>query len=150
MQMNKRELERYSRLYSEIETEITSTQDRITQLRKELKTAKEVRQHRQQYDAMAKVQMMHNAWLSSLDLLCPSQVILQHPGRHQSLDQIQQLEQQLEHLSSQHESLSHQLSLRRKQCHLLVFAIQQLTESLDQEQQTDEGSDGDRTTPMET
>ena len=55
MQMNKRELERYSRLYSEIETEITSTQDRIIQLRKELKIAKEVRQHRQQYDAMAKV-----------------------------------------------------------------------------------------------
>ena len=55
MQMNKRELERYTRLYSEIEAEITSTQERITELRKELKIAKEVRQHRQQYDAMAKV-----------------------------------------------------------------------------------------------
>lgn len=79
-----------------------------------------------------------------------SQVIHQHPARQQSLDQIQQLEQKLETLSTQHESLSQQLSLRRKQCHLLVFAIQQLMESLDQEQQGDRGSDGDRNTPMET
>ena len=55
MQMNEKELDRYRQLYSEIETEISSTQERIVQLRKELKTAREVRQHRQQYDAMAKV-----------------------------------------------------------------------------------------------
>lgn len=58
MQMNDKELDRYKQLYSEIEAEITSTQERIIQLRKELKMAREVRQHRQQYDAMAKVWVM--------------------------------------------------------------------------------------------
>lgn len=58
MQMNEREIERYTELYKEIETEISSTQEKIVQLRKELKIAKVVRQHRQQYDAMAKVRYM--------------------------------------------------------------------------------------------
>lgn len=76
------------------------------------------------------------------------QVIHQHPERQQSMKVIEDLEHQMSSLTSQHETLSEQLSHRRKQCHLLVFAIQQLMDSLDQEQ-SEESSVG-RSTPMET
>lgn len=110
--MNDQEKVRYDQLVSSIDKEIADTQVLIETLRDKLITARLVRQHRQEYDAMASVIQISIA-------------------RKDSTLKIEQLEKQLEDLSARQGHLKDQLSLRRKQGYLLSFAIHQLLDNLD-------------------
>lgn len=109
--MNCKEEKQYDELVTSIEKQIKDTQEHIESLREELVKARLVRQHSQEYDALANVIMMTTA-------------------REDSSIRIQQLEKQLEELSNKHVQLSDQLSLRRKQGYLLMFSIHQLLDIL--------------------
>ena len=105
--MTEREQERYEQLASDIRHELLTTRNEIVELREELKRGQQIRQHRQECDAMARV-------------------IQQHPERHVTMERISQLEHMLTELTEQHRHVAEHLEARRKQGHLLVVAIHQL------------------------
>lgn len=107
MMMTEREQERYEQLASDIKVELLTTQKMIIELREQLRKGRQIRQHRQECDAMARV-------------------IQQHPERLVTMERINQLERMLTELTEQHRSVNEHLETRRKQGHLLVVAIHQL------------------------
>ena len=116
LEMNKREMERYEQVYSEIERSIAEAEQQITQYREELQQSREIRKHRQEYDALA-------------------QVIQQHPPRQESEEKIAQLKEKLQTLLTTRDALSSKLELRRKQFHLLMHSIHQLQDMMGSESQ---------------
>ncbi len=55
MEMNRKEMDRYERVYSEIEGNIEAAQQQILDYKLELQQAQIIRNHRQEYNALAKV-----------------------------------------------------------------------------------------------
>ncbi|XP_064383271.1 THO complex subunit 7 homolog [Halichondria panicea] len=111
MEMNRKEMDRYERVYSEIESNIEAAQQQISDYKVELQQAQIIRNHRQEYNALAKV-------------------IQKYPPRQISKDKISDLEQSLSDLVVKKEQLSNVLDLRKKQFHLLVQCVHQLQDEL--------------------
>jgi THO complex subunit 7 len=97
-------------IYSE--TSIREAQAKIRKCQQELREAKTVRKHRQNYDLLAGV-------------------IQQHPDRQESMKQMAELKTELTHLKDKREMLHRKLDSRRKQFHVLVHSIQGLQKLLE-------------------
>lgn len=110
--MNLREMENYEKIYTDIEQNITSAHDKISECKKEIQRAKRIRKNRQEYDALAKV-------------------IQQHPDRHETLKQLEALDKELQQLSHIKENVEDKLELRKKQFHVLLSTIQELQQTLE-------------------
>ncbi|CAH3112266.1 unnamed protein product, partial [Pocillopora meandrina] len=113
-EMNELETENYEKIYSEIEQSISLAYEEIASCKTELQKAKRIRRNRQEYDALAKV-------------------ITQHPERQETLKQIEELDKELNSLTSTKESLFSKLELRQKQFHLLINTIHELQRMLEGE-----------------
>ncbi|XP_061544161.1 THO complex subunit 7 homolog isoform X1 [Phycodurus eques] len=121
--MNLREMENYGKIYSNIEQNITSAHEKIAECKKEIQRAKRVRKNRQEYDALAKV-------------------IQHHPNRHETLKQLEALDKELQQLCNIKENVDAKLELRKKQFHVLLSTIQELQQTLenDEKMETDENN----------
>ncbi|KAM7006694.1 THO complex subunit 7 homolog isoform 1-T1 [Tautogolabrus adspersus] len=91
--MNLREMENYEKIYTDIEQNITSAHEKITECKKEIQRAKRIRKNRQEYDALAKV-------------------IQQHPDRHETLKQLEALDKELQQLSRIKENVDAKVRLK--------------------------------------
>ncbi|CAG5983523.1 THO complex subunit 7 homolog [Menidia menidia] len=116
--MNLREMENYEKIYTNIEQNITSAHEKITDCKKEIQRAKRIRKNRQEYDALAKV-------------------IQQHPDRHDTLNQLEALDKELQQLSHIKENVDAKLELRKKQFHVLLTTIQELQQTLENDEKSD-------------
>uniref|UniRef100_A0AAQ4PIW4 THO complex 7 n=1 Tax=Gasterosteus aculeatus aculeatus TaxID=481459 RepID=A0AAQ4PIW4_GASAC len=116
--MNLREMENYEKIYTNIEQNITSAHDKIAECKKEIQRAKRIRKNRQEYDALAKV-------------------IQQHPDRHETLKQLEALDKELQQLSHIKENVDAKLELRKKQFHVLLSTIQELQQTLENDEKSD-------------
>lgn len=128
--MNLREMENYEKIYSNIEQNITSAHEQIAECKKEILRAKRIRKNRQEYDALAKV-------------------IQQHPDRHETLKQLEALDKELQHLSQIKENVDAKLELRKKQFHVLLSTIQELTQTLDNDEKSD-NDDHNQESPVDS
>ncbi|XP_073682317.1 THO complex subunit 7 homolog [Garra rufa] len=126
--MNLKEMENYEEIYADIEKSITSAHDKIAECKKEIQRAKRIRKNRQEYDALARV-------------------IKQHPDRHETLKQLEALDKELQQLSHIKENVEDKLELRKKQFHVLLTTIQELQQTLDNDEKMD--SDDTQESPME-
>merc|ERR1711915_44451 len=116
--MNLREMENYEKIYTNIEQNITSAHEKIAECKKEIQRAKRIRKNRQEYDALAKV-------------------IQQHPDRHDTLKQLEALDKELQQLSKIKENVDAKLELRKKQFHVLLSTIQELQQTLENDEKSD-------------
>uniref|UniRef100_A0A8C1GBY0 THO complex 7 n=1 Tax=Cyprinus carpio TaxID=7962 RepID=A0A8C1GBY0_CYPCA len=126
--MNLKEMENYEAIYADIEKSITSAHEKIAECKKEIQRAKRIRKNRQEYDALARV-------------------IKQHPDRHETLKQLEALDKELQQLSHIKENVEDKLELRKKQFHVLLTTIQELQQTLENDEKTD--SDDTQESPME-
>ncbi|XP_008318588.1 THO complex subunit 7 homolog [Cynoglossus semilaevis] len=117
--MNLREMENYEKIYKNIEQNITSAHEKITECKKEIQRAKRIRKNRQEYDALAKV-------------------IQLHPDRHETLKQLEALDKELQQLSNTKDNVDAKLELRKKQFHVLLSTIQELQQTLDNDEKSDD------------
>ncbi|XP_045164609.1 THO complex subunit 7 homolog [Mercenaria mercenaria] len=116
--MNLLEQENYERLNKQIESRIEEAEQKIKESKEELKMAKQIRKHRQEYDALAKV-------------------IQQQPDRQETTRKLQNVDEELKHSEETKKKLEQKLDLRRKQFHVLISAIHELQSMLEE----DEGSE---------
>lgn len=116
--MNSKEQQHYSKLYSDIDDSIKKAQEKIAECKQDLHQAKRVRRNRQEYDAMAKS-------------------VAQFPDRLESQRQLAVLNRDLEALRQSEESIDAKLDLRRKQFHVLVCAIHEMQHLLEEEEDRD-------------
>ncbi|XP_050978080.1 THO complex subunit 7 homolog [Labeo rohita] len=126
--MNLKEMENYEEIYADIEKSITSAHDKIAECKKEIQRAKRIRKNRQEYDALARV-------------------IKQHPDRHETLKQLEALDKELQQLSHIKENVEDKLELRKKQFHVLLTTIQELQQTLENDEKME--SDDAQESPME-
>lgn len=119
--MNETELENYEKLYTQIDSGTETVKTEIVKAKEELNAAKQIRQNRMEYDALAKV-------------------IAQQPDRQQTEARLALLRAELETLQSTQGDLDAKLEMRRKQFHVLVTSIHQLQRLLDDDQ-AEEGGD---------
>ncbi|XP_026077198.1 THO complex subunit 7 homolog [Carassius auratus] len=126
--MNLKEMENYEAIYADIEKSITSAHEKIAECKKEIQRAKRIRKNRQEYDALARV-------------------IKQHPDRHETLKQLEALEKELQQLSHIKENVEDKLELRKKQFHVLLTTIQELQQTLENDEKME--SDDTQDSPME-
>ncbi|XP_060766744.1 THO complex subunit 7 homolog [Neoarius graeffei] len=121
--MNLKEMENYETIYADIEQSISAAHEKIAECKKEIQRAKRIRKNRQEYDALAKV-------------------IQQHPDRHQTMEQLEALDKELQQLSQIKENVEDKLELRKKQFHVLLSTIQELQQTLenDEKMESDETS----------
>uniref|UniRef100_G1SWM0 Uncharacterized protein n=1 Tax=Oryctolagus cuniculus TaxID=9986 RepID=G1SWM0_RABIT len=117
--MNLKEMENYEKIYKEIECNIAGAHEKIAECKKQILQAKQIRKNRQEYDALAKV-------------------IEQHPDRHETLKKLESLGKELERLSHIKESVEDKLELRRKQFHALLSNIQELQQTLENDEKLPE------------
>lgn len=116
--MNLLEQENYERLNKQIELRIEEAEQKIMESKEELKLAKQIRKHRQEYDALAKV-------------------IQQQPDRQETTRKLQNIDEEIKQLEETKKTLEQKLDLRRKQFHVLISAIHELQSMLEE----DEGSE---------
>ncbi|XP_043223170.1 THO complex subunit 7 homolog [Amphibalanus amphitrite] len=112
--MNETELKNYETLYKQIDSSTEAVKAEIVKAKEELNAAKQIRQNRMEYDALAKV-------------------IAQQPDRQQTEARLAQLRADLESLQSTQGELDDKLEMRRKQFHVLISSIHQLQQLLDEE-----------------
>ncbi|XP_072328440.1 THO complex subunit 7 homolog isoform X1 [Scyliorhinus torazame] len=124
--MNLREMLNYEKISKDIESNIAAAHDKISECKKQILQAKRIRKNRQEYDALAKV-------------------IQQHPDRHETLQQLEALGKELEHLSHIKESVEDKLELRRKQFHVLLSTIHELQQTLESDEKLSDGEDSPET-----
>ncbi|XP_078065640.1 THO complex subunit 7 homolog isoform X1 [Mustelus asterias] len=124
--MNLREMLNYEKISKDIESNIAAAHDKISECKKQILQAKRIRKNRQEYDALAKV-------------------IQQHPDRHETLQQLEALGKELEHLSHIKENVEDKLELRRKQFHVLLSTIHELQQTLESDEKLSEGEDSPET-----
>nr|XP_061813740.1 THO complex subunit 7 homolog [Nerophis lumbriciformis] len=129
--MNLREMENYGKIYSNIEQNITSAHEKIAECKKEIQRAKRVRKNRQEYDALAKV-------------------IQHHPNRHETLKQLEALDKELQQLSKIKENVDAKLELRKKQFHVLLSTIQELQQTLENDEKLDTDENNQQSPPEST
>ena len=113
--MNQAELENYEVLHQKVESGITEAREEIEGTKADLAEAKRVRKNRMEYDALAKV-------------------ITTHPDRETSEARIEALRQEQKQLEEREVKLDQKLDIRKKQFHVLVSAIHQMQDLLDNDQ----------------
>lgn len=113
--MNLKEQANYEKLSKEIEQKISEATEKISDCKKELQEAKRIRKNRQEYDALAKV-------------------IQLHPDRQETTKQLQVIDREVTSLEDKKESLEQKLDMRRKQFHVLIAAIHELQQILDEDE----------------
>ena len=113
--MNQAELENYELLHQKVESGITEARGEIEGTKADLAEAKRVRKNRMEYDALAKV-------------------ITTHPVRETSEARIEALRQEQKQLEDREVKLDQKLDIRKKQFHVLVSAIHQMQDLLDNDQ----------------
>ena len=113
--MNQAELENYEVLHQKVESGITEARGEIEGTKADLAEAKRVRKNRMEYDALAKV-------------------ITTHPDRETSEARIEALRQEQKQLEEREVKLDQKLDIRKKQFHVLVSAIHQMQDLLDNDQ----------------
>ncbi|KAL7637844.1 UNVERIFIED_CONTAM: hypothetical protein RMT77_011456 [Armadillidium vulgare] len=111
IRMNEEELNNYDELKDTTNNGVEGAVKAITTTKEELKGAREVRSNRMEYDALARL-------------------IKEHPPRSDTANKLKLLNQELNSLKSKRDQLEHRLSLRRKQLHVLVTALHQLQQTL--------------------
>ncbi|KAB7507286.1 THO complex subunit 7-like protein [Armadillidium nasatum] len=111
IRMNEEELNNYDELRDNTNNGVEGAVKAITTTKEELKGAREVRSNRMEYDALARL-------------------IKEHPPRSDTANKLKLLNQELNSLKSKRDQLEHRLSLRRKQLHVLVTALHQLQQTL--------------------
>ncbi|XP_056590466.1 THO complex subunit 7 homolog [Triplophysa dalaica] len=126
--MNLKEMDNYEAIYGDIEKSITSAHEKIAECKKEILRAKRIRKNRQEYDALARV-------------------IKQHPDRHETLKQLEALDKDLKQLSQIKENVEDKLELRKKQFHVLLTTIQELQQTLEDDEKME--SDDAQDSPLE-
>lgn len=119
--MNLKEQEHYDSLNERIELQINDACEKIAQCKSELNAAKCIRRNRQEYDALAKV-------------------IQQHPDRQETLRQLEEVDKELEVHRETERVLHEKLELRRKQFHVLLTAIHELQQILEEDEGKDEAA----------
>ncbi|XP_013414672.1 THO complex subunit 7 homolog [Lingula anatina] len=117
--MNLKEQENYQGQNKRIESSIQDALEKISECKNELQTAKRVRRNRQQYDALARV-------------------IADHPDRKDTMKQLEALDKEMESLKETKETLEQKLSLRRKQFHVLITALQEMQRILEVDEHSTE------------
>ncbi|XP_014667623.1 PREDICTED: THO complex subunit 7 homolog [Priapulus caudatus] len=110
--MNVQEKKNYERLYTDIEQQIDDARQQIIDCKNELLQAKRIRKNRQEYDVLAKL-------------------IQQHPDRQETLNELEALDQQTQSSQKENLALDDKLEMRRKQFHVLMTAIYELTSLLE-------------------
>ncbi|XP_060571654.1 THO complex subunit 7 homolog [Ruditapes philippinarum] len=113
--MNLLEQENYETLNKQIESRIEEAELKIKESKEELKMAKQIRKHRQEYDALAKV-------------------IQQQPDRQDTTRKLQDVDEDLKQLEETKQKLEQKLDLRRKQFHVLISAIHELQSMLEEDE----------------
>ena len=113
--MNQAELENYAVLHQKVEAGITEAREEIEGTKADLAEAKRVRKNRMEYDALAKV-------------------ITTHPDRETSEARIEALRQEQRQLEEREVKLDQKLDIRKKQFHVLVSAIHQMQDLLDNDE----------------
>lgn len=113
--MNQAELENYAVLHQKVEAGITEAREEIEGTKADLAEAKRVRKNRMEYDALAKV-------------------ITTHPDRETSEARIEALRQEQKQLEEKEVKLDQKLDIRKKQFHVLVSAIHQMQDLLDNDE----------------
>nr|ADO27990.1 tho complex subunit 7-like protein [Ictalurus furcatus] len=127
--MNLKEMENYETIYADIEQSISAAHEKIGECKKEIQRAKRIRKNRQEYDALAKV-------------------IQQHPDRHKTMEQLEALDKELQQLSQIKENVEDKLELRKEQFHVLLSTIQELQQTLDNDEEM-ESDETSQESPME-
>uniref|UniRef100_UPI0009B3BEE0 THO complex subunit 7 homolog n=1 Tax=Monopterus albus TaxID=43700 RepID=UPI0009B3BEE0 len=77
-----------------------------------------------------------------------AKVIQQHPDRHETLKQLEALDKELQHLSHIKENVDAKLELRKKQFHVLLCTIQELQQTLENDEKSD-SDDNNQESPAE-
>ncbi|KAL4225875.1 THO complex subunit 7 [Mactra antiquata] len=119
--MNLYEQQNYDKLNKQIESRIEEAERKIKESKEELQQAKQIRKHRQEYDALAKV-------------------IQQQPDRQDTTRKLEDVDEELKQLEETKKTLEQKLDLRRKQFHVLISAIHELQTMLEDD---DNGCDAD-------
>lgn len=118
--MNIEEKAAYERLYKDIGNMIEETQQKIVDCKNELQQAKRIRKNKQEYDVLAKL-------------------IQQHPDRQETMKELEVLEKELKDFKREKQALEDKFELRRKEFHVLMVSICELTRLLEaDEERTDE------------
>ena len=113
--MNQAEPENHEVLHQKVESGITEAREEIEGTKADLAEAKRVRKNRMEYDALAKV-------------------ITTHPVRETSEARIEALRQEQKQLEEREVKLDQKLDIRKKQFHVLVSAIHQMQDLLDNDE----------------
>lgn len=114
-EMNTKEMANYEQLYKEIEDEIEAAHTKIEDCKTELQESKQIRRHRQEYDALAKV-------------------IQKQPDRKQTTKKLEDLDRELGQQTKAKQILEQKLEVRRKQFHVLISAITELQRILTEDE----------------
>jgi len=113
-QMNEQEAKNYAKLHQEIEGEITAGKERIEKYQQQLSRAKQIKSHKQQYDAIA-------------------QIIKQYPSKDETTSSISRTEKEIEELKRKKIYFEEEVQKRKRQFEVLVYSIQQLQCELSQD-----------------
>lgn len=106
--MNVKEMERYGHLSKDFEAQITGAERKIERSKEELAEARQIRRHRQEYDAIA-------------------HVIKEKPERRETLKKIADLKAKLGESRALKSELSAKIDLRKKQFHVVMVSLDELS-----------------------
>jgi THO complex subunit 7 len=107
----KDQIEDYVHLEAEVSSMVESTQREIEKLNEELSLAKKVRQHKEQYEALAKI-------------------VNQHPSKSNTINEQDKVKAEISKLEDEKNDLDKQINTREKQFTLLMSTIDDLTRTL--------------------
>lgn len=110
--MNLRETLSYEQMYADMESSIAAAREKISDCKGQIVHAKQIRKNRQEYDSLAKV-------------------IQRHPDRHETLGQLEGLNEELGRLTHTKGDTEDRLELKRKQFHVLLSSIHELQQTLE-------------------
>uniref|UniRef100_A0A914X281 Uncharacterized protein n=1 Tax=Plectus sambesii TaxID=2011161 RepID=A0A914X281_9BILA len=109
--MNEQQIDSYAALCTEIEEDLKRAQDSISEAKKELHQAKQVRKNRQEYDLMAKM-------------------IEEQPSRSETNEKLMQVKQDLKEQGDRQKQLEGKLLERRNNLHAFGIILSQFNETL--------------------
>eukprot|EP00127_Corallochytrium_limacisporum_P005500 Clim_evm17s207 gene=Clim_evmTU17s207 len=110
-EMRDREVDHYHTIQGELQSGIQRTKQEITELQETLSRERQLKAHREEYDALAKV-------------------IRQQASREQTNQQINEYNERIEALKRESQSMDETLEQRRDQAKLLLLAIYELQTNL--------------------
>ncbi|XP_067951898.1 THO complex subunit 7 homolog [Watersipora subatra] len=119
-QMATREQERYDRLHDEIGEKVQAANSQIENCKEELIKAKQIRKNKQEYDAWA-------------------QKVMEHPNREETANKLEREHEKLKEMEQTRVELDQKLEQRKKQFAVLLTAIQDLQDELEEESMEKDG-----------